>query len=62
MCLERPSHIGRCDKHYSNPARAGRSDQLVDGPVLHYDTQRQHEDAQCPVYDRGRDVIAEALP
>ena len=59
--LEGPGDVGRGDQGHGDASGAGRLDQLMDGPVLHDDAQGEHQHAQGPVDDRGRDVVAEAL-
>ena len=61
VCLEGPRDVRRRDERHCDTSRARRFDQLVDGPVLHDDTEGEHEHAQRPVHDRGRHLIAKAL-
>lgn len=60
--LEGPCHVRGRDQGYRNASSARRLDQLMDSPVLHDDTQREHEYAQCPVHHRRGDLISEPLP
>lgn len=63
MGLEGPGHVRGSDEKDGDATSARRRNEFLDGPVLEHEAQREHQHAQGPVDDRGRDIsISEAFP
>ncbi|KFY30643.1 hypothetical protein V494_08084 [Pseudogymnoascus sp. VKM F-4513 (FW-928)] len=58
MRLKRPRHIRRRDEQDDQTPMPRFPDQLVDSPVLEHEAEEEHEDAQRPEDDGGRDFPA----